>query len=47
MCNKAVVTEFKVLYGIFPGHVVAQLVKALCYKPESRRFDSRFGGFFN
>jgi hypothetical protein len=23
------------------GHAVAQLVEALCYKPESRGFDSR------
>jgi len=25
-----------------PGHAVAQLVKALRYKPESRGFDSRW-----
>jgi hypothetical protein len=24
-----------------PGHAVAQLVEALCYKPDSREFDSR------
>jgi hypothetical protein len=24
------------------GHVVAQLVETLCYKPEDREFDSRF-----
>jgi hypothetical protein len=26
---------------IYMGHAVAQLVEALCYKPEGRGFDSR------
>jgi hypothetical protein len=26
---------------------VAQLVEALCYKPEGRGIESRWGGFFN
>ena len=25
------------------GHAVVQLVEALCYKPEGRGFDSRWG----
>jgi hypothetical protein len=29
------------------GDVVAQLVEALCYKPEGRGFESSLGGFFN
>jgi hypothetical protein len=28
------------------GHTVAQLVEALCYKPEGHRFESQWGGFF-
>jgi hypothetical protein len=28
------------------GHVVAQLVEALCYKPDGRGIESRWGGFF-
>jgi hypothetical protein len=28
------------------GHAVAYLVEALCYKPEGRSFDSRWGFFF-
>jgi hypothetical protein len=28
------------------GHAVAYFVEALCYKPEGRGFESRWGGFF-
>jgi hypothetical protein len=31
--------------SIIMGHAVAQLVEALCYNPESRGFDSRWGHF--
>jgi hypothetical protein len=27
-------------------YAVAELVEALCYKPEGRRIESRWGGFF-
>lgn len=30
-------------YQAVRGRVVAQLVEVLCYKPESRSFDSRLG----
>jgi hypothetical protein len=26
---------------VIPGHAVAELFEALCYKPEGREFDSR------
>jgi hypothetical protein len=29
------------------GHAVAYLVEALCYKPEGRGFEPRWGGFFS
>jgi hypothetical protein len=29
------------------GHAVAELVEALCYKPEGRRFESWMRFFFN
>jgi hypothetical protein len=34
--------ERKVLGYIHVGYAVAQLVEALCYKPERRGFDSRW-----
>jgi hypothetical protein len=34
------------IYKIPRGHAVAQLVEALCYKPEGHGFDSRWGHWF-
>jgi hypothetical protein len=31
-----------IMYSLDAGHAVAQLVKALHYKPEGRGFDSRW-----
>jgi hypothetical protein len=33
--------------GKVRGHAVAQLVEALCYKPEGRGFPDVVTGFFN
>jgi hypothetical protein len=42
--SKFIVTKTSYLYKIHcdSGHAVAQLVEALCYKPEGRGFDFRW-----
>jgi hypothetical protein len=39
MCNK----NYSFIYFNLGGHAVALLIEALCYKPEGRWFDSRWG----
>ena len=42
MCIHFLAPPVYVLYIQYMGHAVAQLVEALCYKPEGCRFDSQW-----
>jgi hypothetical protein len=43
----SLVLQFKIVHGRRHGKIMNYMVKTLCYKPEGRGFDTRWGEFLN